>query len=54
MKRQLNPDRISLIRSKIFDIWPLEGHEKNEAKSWQECVTAIDEANRRLVRQKKL
>ena len=48
-KRKLNPIIISYIRSVCFQCYPYDGNEEVE---WKECVKAIDEGNRRLVRKK--
>ena len=50
-KNQLDPIRISFIRKVTFQHFPLKG-EENEKKAWSSCVEAIDEANRRLNRNK--
>ena len=52
-KDKLCPERIGKIRATSFQMFPLtpgEGHER----AWSTCIKAIDEANRRLNRNKQI
>ena len=49
MKNQLDTDMVSAIKVASFRMWPLKTTE-NEATVWCECVKAIDEGGRRLLR----
>ena len=51
-KAQLNPVKVGIVKTKAFEMWPLESFEE-EKKAWAACIVAIDEANRRLNRNKK-
>ena len=48
-KRKLNPIIIKYIRSICFQFYPHHGDEEAE---WKECIRAIDEGKRRLLRKK--
>ena len=48
-KLKLDEDKIAYVRKMTFKLYPLEGGE-TEIKAWSQCITAIDEANRRLNR----
>ena len=50
-KDQLDTIRIGYVKKVIFQYSPLEGDEI-ERKAWSSCIEAIDEANRRLNRNK--
>ena len=52
-KLQLNPVLIDYVKSLTFQYYPLEQFEK-ENNEWAECIVAIDEANRRKPKSKKL
>lgn len=51
-KMQLDKQVMAAIRVATFKVWPCNAAE-NEAKSWADCVKAIDEAGRRLYHPKK-
>ena len=53
-KKKLDPHKIAIIKDLTFRAWPLESKELNQMAAWKICVTAIDEANRRLNRKKQL
>ena len=48
-KNKLDPHRISFVKQKVFQMYPLQAKESQD-KAWAECVVVIDEANRRLNR----
>ena len=52
-KLQLNPVLINYVKSLTFQYYPFEQFEK-ENNEWAECIVAIDEANRRKPKSKKL
>ena len=51
-KRQLDSERIGLIKRSCFEQFPLSNAE-NSYKAWQDCVKAIDSAGRSLLRKSK-
>ena len=48
-KNQLDKDMVSAIKVASFRMWPLKSTE-NKAAAWRECVKAIDEGGKRLLR----
>ena len=48
----LDPERINYIKNITFKLYPVEGKE-TEKGTWNGCITAIDEVNRRLNKTKK-
>ena len=46
-KEMLDPQKINYIQDITFRMFPLENREM-EKPSWNNCITAIDEVNRRL------
>ena len=48
-KRKLNPIIIKYVRSICFQFYP---HHGDEVADWKECIRAINEGNRRLLRKK--
>lgn len=52
-ENKLDPHRISFVKQKVIQMYPLQAKESQD-KAWAECVVAIDEANRRLNRKSKL
>ena len=50
-KSQLDPLKVEYIKSVTFKMYPLEEKE-SESSAWSKCVSAMDEANRRLYRSK--
>ena len=51
-KKKLDPDIVSAIRVASLRMWPLKSTE-NEHIAWQQCVKAIDEYGRRIIRRTK-
>ncbi len=51
-KGTLDPERIAYIKRVTFRLFPLENLETEKA-AWGACITAMDEANRRLNKAKK-
>ena len=52
-KPKLDPIRIAYVKSKTFQMYPLNPQIEKMEKAWSECVIAIDEGNRRLNRKNK-
>ena len=50
-KPKLDEKRIAYVKKVTLQFWPLI-HTENIEKEWAECVIAIDEANRRMKRNK--
>jgi hypothetical protein len=46
-KSKLDPDKIQYIKKVTFRIYPVSAKE-SEATEWSNCISAIDEVNRRL------
>ena len=46
-KDKLNPQKMSYIKAKCFEYYPLSGQEK-EKEEWANCIISIDESGRRL------
>ena len=46
-KSKLDPDKVKYIKKVTFQMYPLSSKE-SEATEWSNCISAIDEVNRRL------
>ena len=52
-KSKLDPIRITYVKNKTFQMYPLNPQVEKFEKAWSECVTVIVEGNRRLNRKNK-
>ena len=51
-KAKLDTVRMEFVETSTFNVWPLESKERH-TEAWSSCISAIDEANRRLNRNRK-